>query len=544
MKLKQFIFLLTIFSVSFVSCKKKPDPTPEPPANDRANLSRDSIFLYAKQIYLWSDGLPTYDVFSPRKYTTATTDFLNYERELITLAKISKNPATSFPYEYYTTKNALGIEVEVDDSKYSYISDLANKNPTAYIPEKKSAVDLEGNGNDLGVKLGAYGQGGPGSTAFALFITAVYQNSPADKAGMVRSDRINKINGRTIGDNYTADRDFINTSFAGTNITLEGVKYTNGVSGAPYTITLDKATYKSKPIFATKVFTADNKKIGYLAYARFSTLANSKPDFDEAFATFSAAGVTDLVIDLRYNGGGYLTTAKYLINQIAPASTSGKVMFTEHYNTLMQSGGATILTNQPLLDANKKVQFQNGKMITYADINYKISANTELFAKAGPLNTANTITNIVFIVSKSTASASELVINALKPFMNVKIVGTKTFGKPVGFFPITIENKYEVYYSLFQTKNSLGQGDYFDGFTPDIVDDFDDPRNNFGDSKEYYTAKAINVIAPGAVVTASATKTMSIKGRNVSIESLQPMKPLVDGNEFVGMIETKHKLKQ
>ena len=543
MKLKQFIFLLTIFSVSFVSCKKKPDPTPEPPANDRANLSRDSIFLYAKQIYLWSDGLPTYDVFNPRKYTTASTDFLNYERELITLAKISKNPATGSPYEYYTTKNALGIDVEVDDSKYSYISDLTNKNPTAYIPEKKSAVDLDGNGNDLGVKLGAYKQDNQGIT-FALFIIAVYQNSPADKAGMVRSDRINKINGRTIGDNYAADKDFINTSFAGTNITLEGVKYTNGVSGASFTISLVKAIYKSSPVFSAKVFTADNKKIGYLAYARFSTLSNSKPDFDAAFATFSAAGVTNLLVDLRYNGGGYVNTAQYLINQIAPASASGKVMFAEHYNALMQSGGATILTNQPLLDANKKVQFQNGKMITYADINYGLAANTEMFSKAGPLNTTNNITNVVFIVSGSTASASELVINSLKPYMNVKMVGTKTFGKPVGFFPITIENKYEVYYSLFQTKNSLGQGDYFDGFTPDVVDDFDDPRNNFGDPKEYYTVKAINIIAPGAVVTASVNKTMSIQGRSIAVESLQPMKPLVDGNEFVGMIETRHKLKQ
>ncbi|MBC7616324.1 MAG: hypothetical protein H7202_09680 [Pedobacter sp.] len=535
MKLKQFIFLLATLSVGFVSCKKKPDPTPTPipvpPTNSRANLSRDSIFFYAKQVYLWNDALPTYDVFNPRKYTTESTDFLNYDKELVALSQYKINPATGRPYEYYLNGT---------DSKYSYISDLANKNPTAYIPEKKSAVDLEGNGNDLGVKLGAYGQAG---TTFALFITAVYQNSPADKAGMVRSDRINKINGRTIGDNFTTDRDFINTSFAAANVTLEGVKYTNGVSGAPFTISLVKAIYKSSPIFSAKVFTADNKKIGYLAYARFSTLTNSKPDFDAAFATFSAAGVTDLVVDLRYNGGGYVNTAQYLINQIAPASASGKVMFAEHYNPLMQSGGATILTNQPLLDASKKVQFQNGKMITYADINYGLTANTEMFSKAGPLNTTNNITNVVFIVSGSTASASELVINSLKPYMTVKMVGTKTFGKPVGFFPITIENKYEVYYSLFQTKNSLGQGDYFDGFTPDIVDDFDDPRNNFGDSKEYYTAKAINVIVPNAVVI-TATKTMSIQGRSVAIESLQPMKPLVDGNDFVGMIETRHKLKQ
>ncbi|MEJ5995212.1 S41 family peptidase [Pedobacter sp. Du54] len=544
MKLKQAILLLTLLSVGLVSCKKKVDPTPEPDTN-RANLTRDSIFLYAKQIYLWSDALPSQDAFNPRKYTTESTDFLNYEKELIALAQYKINPATGLPYEYY---QYLVNGVNVIDSKYSYISDIANKNPTAFIPEKKSVVDLEGNGNDFGLKLGAYGQGG---TTFALFVTGVFQNSPADKAGVVRSDRIYKLNGRNIGDNSNTDLPIINTALSGSSpITIEGVHYTDGLSGAPFTYTLNKASYKSSPVFAKKVFTAGAKKIGYLAYARFSNLStNSKADFDLAFSEFSAAGVSDLIIDLRYNGGGYVNTAQYLINQIAPASANGKVMFAEYYNPLMQANGATILANQPLLDANKKVQYQNGKMITYADVNYSVASNTELFVKAGPLNNDNKISNVIFIVTGNTASASELVINCLKPYMNVKVVGTKTYGKPVGFFPITIENKYEVYYSLFQTKNALGQGDYFDGMQPDVVftdairGDLDDPRNNFGDPNEYYTSVALNQIAPGAVVS-SAAKTMSIQGRNVSIESLQPMKPIGSGNEFVGMIETRHKLKK
>jgi len=531
MKLKKVVFLLTLCSVGFVSCKKK-EPTPTP-STDRANLSRDSIFLYAKQMYLWNDALPTYDAFNPRKYTSLSTDFKNYEKELIDLAQYKINPSTGRPYEYYLNGT---------DSKYSYISDLANKNPTAYIPEKKSVVDLEGNGNDFGVKLTKYLQD-PDPT-FVLFVTGVYQNSPADKAGMVRSDRIDKINGRTIGGNINTDSQYINTVFDGTaDVVLEGVRYKNGSADASFTVTLKKASYKSSPIYSKKVFTAGSKKIGYLAYARFSALSNSKPEFDAAFSEFNTAGVTDLIIDLRYNGGGYVNTAQYLINQLAPASANGKVMFAEHYNSLMQAGGATILANQPFLDANNKIQYQNGKIITYADVNYKVESNTEVFQKAGPLNTANNITNIIFIVSGNTASASELVINCLKPYMTVKMVGSKTYGKPVGFFPIKIENKYEVYYALFQTKNSLGQGDYFDGFTPDIVDEFDDPRNNFGDPMERYTAVAINQIAPGAVVT-SAAKTMSIQGKSISAENLRPMKPIVGGNEFVGMIETRFKLKQ
>ncbi len=543
MRLKQIFILTAIALVTFASCTKEPDPVPDPKPDpnppvgtERANLTRDSIFLYAKQMYLWNDALPTVEAFKPRSFTTKSTDLLNYEAELLALANAAKNPATGLGYEYFSA----GL-----DTKYSYISDVADKNPTAYIPNKTSAVDLEGNGNDFGIKLGAYDQTQPGSTVdeFALFATAVYQNSPADKKGMIRSDRIYKINDRVIGNSYKADRDFINTAFSSTatEVKLEGVRYVNGAAGAPYTLSLTKAVYKSSPVYAAKVFTAGAKKVGYFAFARFSTLTNAQKGIDSAFTKFAAANVTELIIDLRYNGGGYVSTAQYLINQIAPTAINGKVMFSESYNNTMQTGAATILKNQPLLDAAGKIQMQNGRMVTYADINYSIAANTESFQKSGPLTG---VTKVVFIVSGNTASASELVINSLKPYITVKLVGTQTYGKPVGFFPVRLENKYDVFYSLFQTKNSLGQGDYYSGFAPDIKETFDDPRNNFGDPTEYYTSVALNDFGITAPVTTAARKTMSINGKNVSVQSLKPMKPIVNGNEFIGMIETNHKLKK
>lgn len=538
MKLKQLLFFTIIFAVTFTSCKKN-TPTPTPPVTTptRADLTKDSIFLYAKQLYLWNDALPTYEAFKPRGYTSKSTDFLNYESELIAIAYSAKNPATNRAYEYYANGT---------DTKYSYISDIANKNPVAYIPNKTSAVDLEGNGNDFGLKITAYGQDEGGVEPFVLYVTAVYQNSPADKAGMVRSNKILKINNQTIGSNYTAERDGINAALNATSIKLEGITHVNGIPDAPFTVNLTKASYKSSPVYATKVFTSGSKKIGYLAYARFSNLSNSKPEFDAAFAKFAADNVSELIIDLRYNGGGYVSTAEYLINQIAPSSLNGKVMYTEHYNTLMQGGGAAILNNQPFLDASGKVQYSNGRLITYADFDYSVQGNTEVFLKNGPLTG---VTKVVFIVSGSTASASELVINSLKPYIDVKIVGTQTYGKPVGFFPIRLENKYEVYYSLFQTKNSLGQGDYYNGFTPDVPftdyrGDLDDPRNNFGDPQEYYTSVALKEFGATAPITISAAKTMSINGKSVSVQSLKPMKPIGDGNEFVGMIETNHKIKK
>lgn len=544
MRLKQIFILTAIISVLLSSCSKGKDPLPpETGEKTRADLTRDSIFLYAKEIYLWNTALPTYEAFNPKKYTTKSTDFLNYERELIDLAKIAKN-SNGLPYEYFTTTNALGNQVEVDDSKFSYITDIADKNPTAYIPNKQSSVDLEGNGNDFGLKITAYAQNETTATdEFALFVTAVYQNSPADKAGMIRSNRIYKINDRTIGNSYSADRATINAAFASTATTvkIEGVKYENGTAGTPYTLTLNKAIYQSSPAYATKVFTTGAKKIGYLAYARFSRLSNSKPAIDAAMTKFAEANVTELIIDLRYNGGGYLATAEYMINQIAPSSVGTSVMYSEHYNALMQSGKASILKNQPLLDADGKIRYQGTTMLTYADVDYSLAGNTERFAKSGPLNG---VTKVVFIVSGNTASASELVISALKPFITVETIGTKTYGKPVGFFPMRLENKYEVFYSLFHIKNSLGDGDYFGGFTPTVVNDFDDPRNDFGDPLEHYTKLALNRFGVNTPVTTAIAKTMSINGRSVSVQSLKPMKAIVDGNEFVGMIETNHKIKK
>ena len=540
----KFAMILVSGVLLFTACKKNkvtptstPTPTPvNPVMPTRAELSKDSIFLYAKQIYLWNDAIPTYEVFNPRQYMTGATDLAVYNSEVYAISQFKINPSTGRSFEYVANSSS---------AKYSYVFDKTNKNPTAYIPTV-SSVDLEGNGNDLGAKLGLYGSTSNYTTCFQ----AVYQNSPADKAGLKRGDRITKINGTAIGSNYAAEVDLINTFFTATTMALEGLK----ADGTPFSVTLTKAVYKSSPIYSTKIFTSGAKKIGYLAYARFSTLANSQAEFDAAFANFASAGITDLIVDLRYNGGGYVNTAQYLINLIAPASLNGSVMFYEYYNSMMQNGQATILANQPLLDANNKTQYSNGKIVTYADVSYSVQKNTEVFSKKGSLNA---ISNVVFLVTGSTASASELVINSLKPHVNVTLIGQTTYGKPVGFFPITIENRYDVYFSLFQTKNVKGEGDYFAGFTPEhVLQEFVNPTpttspiRNFGDPAEIYVAKALSILAPGitgfsntGANAAFSKNILSVVPDSYNSVYVPAQLPLSNRNEFLGMIETRHKLK-
>lgn len=534
MKIKQILKLSVLVIVLLAGCKKNkvvPDivtPPPTTPPTTSANgtreeLTKDSIFLYAKQVYLWNDKLPTYEVFNPRKFTGYSTNLANYEDELFEITKYSN------PFEYkpgYT------------DSKFSYIFDKANQNPSASI-KQTSSVDLEGNGNDLGIRFGFYGT----DANFTTYVTAVYQGSPAEKAGMLRGYLITKINGINYSTNFNANRNALNSALSGTTITLEGLKS----DGTSFNISLVKSIFKSSPIYKAKVFTAGAKKIGYLAYARFAALSNpstvnpSDIYFDPIFDDFATKGVTDLVIDLRYNGGGYVQTAQYLINLIAPSTATG-VMFSEHYNATMQAGSASILANQPLLDANDKIRYQNGRMLTYADLNYTIAGNTEVFEKKRSLSS---VKNIVFIVSGGTASASELVINSLKPHMTVQLVGQTTYGKPVGFFPVTIENKYDVFFSMFETKNSLGQGGYYDGLVPNVTGP-EVPSGtimyDFGDTNDDYLKKALNLIAPSTQVTSKA-KTMTAKQEQFVGPSSEVIHTDISDKEFKGMIENRFKIK-
>lgn len=502
----------------------------------RRELSLDSLFLYAKQIYYWNDAIPAYEVFNPRQYSSKSTDLLNYEDELYALSQLKKDPATNIPYEYYGD----GFP------KYSFIDDrtLANPNVTASLKDKAN-VDTEGNGNDIGIRPVFYLRTSSESGAYYLFVTAVYPGSPADAAGVKRGWVITKVNGSAIGTSYTADNQRIIDAFDAASVTIEGI---NAADNVAFTKTLSKASYKSSPVYTSKVITRSGKKIGYLAFARFSTLTNqdapSDTNLDPVFADFSAQNVTDLVIDLRYNGGGYINTAEYLADLIAPSGLTGKAMFKEFYNANMQAAAPEILKNQPSLTSAGKVQYKrgnSGEIYTYADIDYSVAANTTLFAKKGGLNTVN---NVVFIVSRNTASASELLINALKPYMTVSLVGETTYGKPVGFFPFRLENRYDVYMPLFETKNASDQGGYYSGMVPGTLSS-DPSIYPFGDEREANLLAALNLIAPAVTGLGTsgsiADRSNSSRAAAYSSVSSRPVNP---NSEFNGMIQLKHKLKK
>ena len=360
------LFYLAI-TLSVISCKKDSPVTAgepiSPTTGTRTEFTLDSIYLYAKQVYLWNDILPSYAEFNPRKYATINPEITAFKTEMFNFSQLKINSATGNPYEFSSGSTS---------SKYSYLQ----------------------SGN------------------------------------------------------------------------------TTGVSAATGT-TSDQAILK------TAVISSGNQQNAYMALGSFPRLSSCKTALDDAFAMLAAAHPGILVIDLRSNGGGYVETAEYIANLVAGTSLNGKVIYSEQYNTQLQTGKATILKNQPYYDNEGKTVMYNGRMATMADVNFTEPGNTHYFSKKGTLET---ITTIYFIVSAHTASASELLISSLKPYFKVKLAGSTTYGKPVGFFAINID-RYTVYLASFLIKNASGWSDYFTGMPADIA--VSDPANPIlGDPEE------------------------------------------------------------
>ncbi len=477
------------------ACKKdKQTDTPPPPAEGtREQLTLDSVYLYAQQIYLWYDALPAMDAFNPRQYATGGDVLYNYQRELYAITQFKINPLTGQAYEY------SGIP---GHAKYSFITEESLDGG------RQGTIDLNDKGDDFGLGLSAAG-------TTDVRIRIVHPASPAANAGLARGMKVLTVNGTTVN---SSSGNFIETALDKATVTLTVEKTT----GVPSTVTLTKKNYTSSAVLKTAILNAGAQKVGYIAYSRFSTFTVTQAAIDQAFSQFATAGVTALVVDLRYNGGGYTQSAEYMVNQIAPAAFNGKVMYTEYFNDLMQKGEVPILKQQLYRNSAGETVMWNGHLATYADLDYTIAGNTFKFTSDGALNS---VKQVVFIVSGSTASASELVINSLKPHMPVKLVGENTYGKPVGFFGIKID-KYTVYLSNFYMQNANGDGDYFHGMEVDMPAT-DDVRHDFGDPAESCLMAALDYIQGHP------------SGRIGPVQPVVHMGPA----SFNGMIETRLKLR-
>lgn len=397
------------------------------------------------------------------------------------------NPASFTTVDAYIDALVAPARAAGKDRFFTYITSIAEEN--AFFSSGASA--------GFGVRL-SYNSG-----ARRLFIAEAYEGAPALAAGIDRGTEIVAIgttasNLRTINEIVTAEGTAgINTALGPNTAGLSRVlRINNGAGNVDVTVT--KADFSIDPIsdrYGAKIIEEGGRRYGYLNLRTFISSADAQ--LRAAFLNFRNEGVTELIIDFRYNGGGLVSTAELM------GDLMGRNRFTS-------------------------------EIFSRTDFRPEKAANNELdFFAPQPQSIAPT--RIAFIGTGSTASASEFVINGMLPYLgsNMALVGANTFGKPVGQIALdrpACDDRMRVV--AFSTGNAAGTGDYFNGLAPKVqrtcaaADNVSFP---LGDARETSIARAIDFLAgrscsaiSEAGVQAQSARQQVIDEQMVPVTATQP----------------------
>ncbi|MDP3313245.1 S41 family peptidase [Lutibacter sp.] len=427
MKKISYYSIISIILLSLVFACNKNDDEIRPDNNGSLDFSKveiqDFIWEGMNFYYLWKDNVPN----------------LNNTKD--------KDNAS-----YY---KLLSFYSDPDDFFESLIYDRQNTDKWSWIVDDYVALEnsFQGISTSNGVKYRlAYETGS--STKILGYVRYILPNSNAVGKDVKRGYVFNAINGTPMtADNYQAllALDTYTMNFADLN---GGNPISNGKS-----VTLTKSEYQENPVYITKTFNIGGKKIGYIMYNSFTSSYDQQ--LNTAFGQLKADGVTELILDLRYNGGGSVTTATYLAGMIT-GQFNGQLFLKEKWNNELQQW---FEKNQPtwLVDnfTNEIVKTENGSTVRI------------------PINSLN-LTKLYVITTSSSASASELIINGLNPYINVITVGTKTSGKYTASVTLydsdnfsktganlNPRHKWALQPIVLETVNKIGANDK-DGFDPTV----------------------------------------------------------------------------
>ena len=311
------------------------------------------------------------------------------------------------------------------------------------------------------------------------YVRYVIPGSPADSAGLERGMIFNRIDGTV----FSPDTDF-NRLLNPASYTIGLAEFQNGgLVQLDQEVALNKVQLTENPIHDHRVLDLDGVKVGYLMYNNFRTPFNT--ELNAVFANFATEGISDLVLDLRYNSGGSIETAKDLSS-----------MITGQFNDQVFA--------QQLFNTN----FEPENLIFDNQINTGEAINS--------LN----LSRVFVLTTGSSASASELVINALNPYINVVQIGTTTEGKFEGSATlydsedytrnnVSLEHTYAIQPLILKTANKDGFTDFFDGLEPDIELGESFPNLGIlGDPNETLLNRALQEIIPGFARTPDGVKSI------------------------------------
>ena len=367
-------------------------------------------------------------------------------------------------YFWYTQQ---GVPNAAATSMDDYLFSLLNKPIDRYsFAESTAAADqffVEGTRTGYGYSLGW-----ADAAQTVLKVRIVEPLSPLGQGNLLRrGDTIVSIDGFTPAQVVAGQVGSVST---------QGVPRTFVVRndvGVQRTFTISSLTFVLSPVITSQILTAPNgAKVGYLMYEEFITTGSAA--LGTAFASFRAANVQHLILDFRYNGGGSTAQARDIASMVGGSSVAGKVFAQYRFNA-----------------------------------RYTAENFNQTFKTSGlPAQPLEGIGNVMVITSGDTASASEVVINSLRPHKNVVTVGSTTFGKPYAFLPISACG---ITYSAvnLEVANSVGFADFSSGFAP-ACPVADDLTRQLGDPLEARTAAALGYIATGRCPTVNGQVKSSI----------------------------------
>ena len=303
-------------------------------------------------------------------------------------------------------------------------------------------------------------------------VLQVYDDSPASEAGLSRGDRIIGVNGQSVSSMVAAGT--IGNAFGAADVGVVTTIEWDTLSGARRSARMVKRLVTIPTVSLTSVTTVDGRRVGYLFFRNF--VQPSTAALSDAFAALKTAGATELVLDLRYNGGGLVDVAVHLASLIGGSRTNGQVMLNYVHNDKIG----------PQL--NKSTRFTNPEQ-------------------------ALNLERLVVITTRGSASSSELVINSLRAYIPVTIIGDTTYGKPVGQYGLRFCDKV-LYPVAFSIKNVNLQGDFFDGLPVDCAAG-DDYTHQLGNTAEASFAEALTFIRTGACSARAAAEVRAYRAPQV-----------------------------
>ncbi len=373
----------------------------------------------------------------------------------------------------------------------------------------------------------------PGADDIVAYITYVIPgDSPARDAGLKRGDIIWGVNGTTLDkSNYV--KLLLQTPSADFNLMAKDD--VGALQKSDKSVSLVSQTVSENPVHTVKVLElSDGRKVGYLKYNSFRH--NYHRELVDSMQIIHNAGVDEMVLDLRYNGGGSILTAVYLATMMYKDNTGG-TLINLNYNKKHDNNSFSI-------------GFQS--TIEILDEDYNSLSATNNFAHLD-------LDRLYVLTTSGTASASEMIINSLKPYMDVVVIGETTYGKNVGsvtlydapgtdFRDKSYANKSHTYAMqpiVSLVSNSLNESDFTHGFAPDeevLEYRYLNDIRAFGDENEIVLNTALRDICPSCYSTP-----VLHRGRdNITVTAIdQDKKPLEkemylpDGKFDLGRISTR-----